>query len=101
MEPLTRFGRMADRHWREHRPNMVRHLQKAGVYQEALSNAQERAKDLGADLVGRGADPAAAQEEAMRTHILLPSEEEQPTLPADRMPFSQPAPSIGSGRKTE
>lgn len=100
MNALTAWGRQADRHWQEHRPNMVRHLKAAGVYHQALLNAQERAKDLASEMVGQGADPMSAQHEAMRKHILLPSEAEQPTLPADRMPFTQPEPSTDSDLKT-
>jgi hypothetical protein len=39
---LTQYGQMAERHWREFRPNMVRELEAKGVLMEALFEAQER-----------------------------------------------------------
>ena len=39
---LTQYGLMAERHWREFRPNMVRELEKSGTLMETLFEAQER-----------------------------------------------------------
>ena len=39
---LTQYGLMAERHWREFRPNMVRELEAKGQLIEALFEAQER-----------------------------------------------------------
>ena len=39
---LTQYGLMAERHWREFRPKMVRELQARGQLMEALFEAQER-----------------------------------------------------------
>jgi hypothetical protein len=39
---LTQYGLMAERHWREFRPKMVRELEKNGALMEALFEAQER-----------------------------------------------------------
>jgi hypothetical protein len=39
---LTQYGLMAERHWREFRPNMVRDLEKNGTLMEVLFEAQER-----------------------------------------------------------
>jgi hypothetical protein len=39
---LTQYGLMAERHWREFRPEMVRELEKNGTLIEALFEAQER-----------------------------------------------------------
>jgi hypothetical protein len=38
---LTQYGLMAERHWREFRPKMVRELEAKGILMEALSEAQE------------------------------------------------------------
>jgi hypothetical protein len=38
---LTQYGTMAERHWREFRPKMVRELEARGTLMEALSEAQE------------------------------------------------------------
>ncbi|MFZ0918399.1 MAG: hypothetical protein WAN04_16025 [Candidatus Udaeobacter sp.] len=42
---LTQYGLMAERHWREFRPNMVRELEAKGQLMEALFEAQERASE--------------------------------------------------------
>ena len=39
---LTQYGLMAERHWREFRPKMVRDLEAKGSLMEALFEAQER-----------------------------------------------------------
>lgn len=39
---LTQYGLMAERHWRQFRPSMVRDLEARGTLQEALFEAQER-----------------------------------------------------------
>ena len=38
---LTQYGLMAERHWREFRPKMVRELEAKGTLTEALFEAQE------------------------------------------------------------
>jgi hypothetical protein len=39
---LTQYGLMAERHWREFRPKMVRELEAKGTLMDALFEAQER-----------------------------------------------------------
>jgi hypothetical protein len=39
---LTQYGLMAERHWREFRPAMVRELEARGTLTETLFEAQER-----------------------------------------------------------
>jgi hypothetical protein len=39
---LTQYGLMAERHWREFRPKMVREMEATGTLMEALFEAQER-----------------------------------------------------------
>ena len=88
---LSRIGRLADQHWRKHRPNMVRHLRKKGVYKEALLEVQEKAELALVDLISRkGAKPHQAWELVMNQMVFLPSEDEVPVLPPDQMPYSQP-----------
>ncbi|MEI6391025.1 MAG: hypothetical protein WCT12_07960 [Verrucomicrobiota bacterium] len=41
-KPLTQYGRMAERHWREFLPRMVSCLETAGLLQSALLEAEER-----------------------------------------------------------
>jgi hypothetical protein len=38
---LTQYGLMAERHWREFRPKMVREMEAKGTLMEALFEAQE------------------------------------------------------------
>ena len=39
---LTQYGRMAEKHWREFRPNMVAEMEAKGVLEEMLLEAQEQ-----------------------------------------------------------
>ena len=47
---LTQYGRMAEKHWREFRPIMVKQMEATGELQEMLYEAQEKTKDEMADL---------------------------------------------------
>ena len=47
---LTQYGRMAEKHWREFRPNMVKQMEATGELQGMLYDAQEKTKDEMADL---------------------------------------------------
>ena len=47
---LTQYGRMAEKHWREFRPNMVKQMEATGELQEMLYEAQEKTKDEMANL---------------------------------------------------
>lgn len=42
---LTQYGLMAERHWREFRPGMVREMEANGTLMEALFEAQETTLD--------------------------------------------------------
>jgi hypothetical protein len=42
---LTQYGLMAEQHWREFRPTMVRELEMKGTLMEALFEAQETTID--------------------------------------------------------
>ena len=42
---LTQYGMMAEKHWREFRPKMVRELERSGRLMEMLWEAQERTVD--------------------------------------------------------
>ncbi len=42
---LTQYGLMAERHWREFLPRMVREMETKGVLMEALFDAQEMTLD--------------------------------------------------------
>ena len=45
MATLTQYGRMAEKHWREHCQKMVRELEAKGLLQQMLLEAEEKTKD--------------------------------------------------------
>jgi hypothetical protein len=83
MQALTQYGRMAEKHWREHLPKMVRELERKGLLQRMLLEAEEKTKDemvtLRTELMQRGATAQQAHDQAWEMvrekYILLPAEE--------------------------
>jgi hypothetical protein len=83
MTSLTQYGRMAEKHWREHRPKMVRELERKGLLQRMLLEAEEKTKEemvtLRTELMRRGATAQQAHDQAWEMvrekYILLPAEE--------------------------
>ena len=84
MNVLTQYGRMAEKHWREHLPKMVRELERKGLLQQMLLEAEEKTKDDLADLrlhlMKQGKSPEQAHRQAWEMvrerYILLPPETE-------------------------
>ena len=82
MNALTQYGRMAEQHWREHCPKLVRELEAKGQLQPMLLEAEEKTKDematLRTELMQRGATAQQAHTQAWEMirekYILLPSE---------------------------
>lgn len=82
--PITGYGMMAEAHWREHRPNMVRELEAQGKLEEALYEAQERTLDEVLALEDKLAEQGLTVDQASRQaweivrerYILLPAEED-------------------------
>jgi glucose-6-phosphate-specific signal transduction histidine kinase len=83
MKPLTQYGQMAAKHWREFRPKMVRELERKGLLHQMLLEAEEKTKDematLRTDLMQKGSMAQQAQTQAWEMvrekYILLPPEE--------------------------
>jgi hypothetical protein len=83
MNTLTQYGMMAQKHWREHRPKMVRDLEAKGQLQEMLLEAERKTKDEMAELrtrfIRQGLTPQQAHDRAWEMvreeYILLPAEE--------------------------
>ncbi len=83
MTTLTQYGRMAEKHWREHRPKMVRGLERKGLLHQMLLEAQEKTKDemaaLRLELMKQGKTAQQANDQAWEMvrerYILLPGEE--------------------------
>ena len=73
---------MAEKHWREHRPQMVRDLQRKGLLHQMLLEAEEKTKDemvtLRTELMQKGSTAqqahAQAWEMVREKYILLPPE---------------------------
>ena len=85
LTPLTQYGLMAERHWREFRPNMVNQLAAEGRLEEALWEAQETTLDAMESLTRKleteqHLTPQQAHDQAWEMlreqFILLPPEEE-------------------------
>ncbi len=83
MTPLTQYGRMAEKHWREFHPNMVREFQTKGILHQMLLEAEEKTKDemaaLRIEFLRQGLTAQQAQDRAWEMvrekYILLPPEE--------------------------
>lgn len=82
MTPLTQYGRMAEKHWREHCPNLVRTLEATGRLHAMLLEAEEKTKDEMIELTQQfrkqGMTPQQAHdcawEMVRENYILLPAE---------------------------
>ncbi len=83
--PISAYGLMAEKHWREFRPRMVQELEAAGKLEEALHEAQEQTLDellaLEDKLLAQGLTHQQAHDQAWEmvreSYILLPPEDEQ------------------------
>jgi uncharacterized protein YggE len=73
---------MAEKHWREHCPRMVRELERKGLLHQMLLEAEERTKDemanLRIELMKQGKTAQQAHDQAWEMvrekYILLPPE---------------------------
>ena len=82
MSELLTYGRMAETHWREHCPRMVREMERTGQLPAALLEAQERTLDEMESLMRQfrqqGLTPQQAHDRAWELvreqYILLPPE---------------------------
>jgi hypothetical protein len=82
MKALTQYGTMAEKHWREHRPKMVRELEAKNQLHEMLLEAEQKTKDEMAELrtkfIRQGLTPQQAHDRAWEMvreeYILLPPE---------------------------
>ena len=82
MPPLTQYGRMAERHWREFLPKLVRDLEAQDQLYQRLLEAEEKTKDematLRSRLMAEGLTADQAHRQAWETvrerYVLLPPE---------------------------
>jgi hypothetical protein len=79
MTEPTALGAQIEQHWREHRPQMVKELEKAGRLEQAVLEAQELTGDLLYELVSvKKMDYQAAWELASREWAFLPEDPPSP-----------------------
>ena len=82
MKPLTQYGRMAEKHWRAFRPNMVMEFERMALLKEMLLTAEEQTEmeldQIRRKLMREGLTPQQAHDQAwemVREHyIFLPPE---------------------------
>lgn len=82
MGTLTQYGRMAEKHWREHCPNLVSDLETKGQLHQMLLEAEEKTKDemieLTQQFTRQNLTPQQAHDRAWEMvrerYILLPPE---------------------------
>ena len=83
MNELLAYGRMAETHWREHCPRLVRELEQQGRMAEALFEAQDQTvtemEQMLREFRGQGLTPQQAHDRAWELvrekYILLPPEQ--------------------------
>jgi hypothetical protein len=84
MRPLTHYGRMAEKHWREVRPRMVAELEAQGRLHQMLLAAEDRTEveldSLRRHFIQQGLTPQQAHDRAWEIvrerYIFLRPEEE-------------------------
>lgn len=82
MTELLTYGRMAEAHWREHCPRMVRELERTGQLTTSLVEAQTQTLDemesMMRDFRRQGLNPQQAHDQAWdlvrERYILIPPE---------------------------
>ena len=82
MTELLTYGRMAEAHWREHCPRLVRELERTGQMATSLLEAQTQTLDemesMMRDFRRQGLNPQQAHDQAWELvrekYILLPAE---------------------------
>jgi hypothetical protein len=86
MKPLTQYGRMAAKHWREFRPGMVAELEAQGRLHARLLTAEDQTVTeldrLRRQLMGQGLTAQQAHDTAWEMvrerYIFLPPETQRP-----------------------
>lgn len=78
---LNSLGIQIERHWREHRPKMVKALDASGHLSQALHAAQNLTLTAEAHAMQAGMTPDQARERFREEWAFLPAEEDVPDLP--------------------
>lgn len=82
LKPLTQYGRMAEKHWREFCPKLVAELEAKGTLHEMLLEAEEKTDaevdQIRRQLIQQGQTPQQAHDTAWEMvreqYIFLPPE---------------------------
>jgi hypothetical protein len=82
------FFRSIERHWRDHRPKMVAALQQAGRLDAAIETAANRTAAAESAAFRNGTPAPEAMEMFRDQWAFLPSENDEPDLPAERNPLT-------------
>jgi len=85
MSALTQYGRMAEKHWRQFCPKMVKELEAKGLLEQMLLEAEEKTDQeldsLTRDLMKQGLTAQQAHDQAWEMvrerYIFLPPEDQQ------------------------
>ena len=64
----------AKKHWTKYLPSKVKELKSQGILDQEIKRAVEKAAEVHAILVSKGAQSQAAKEIVMQEYILLPPE---------------------------
>ena len=78
---LGSLGTQIERHWREHRPRMVRRLKNSGSLMKALYAAEQLTLVAEVEAIQAGMSPDQARERFREEWAFLPTEEDVPHLP--------------------
>ena len=76
-DDLEGLGRIAEKHWRKHRPKLVAQLEAEGTLYDHLYEAQQSAAEMYGQLSQEGQPDAVADELAMKEFIFLPDVQDE------------------------
>jgi hypothetical protein len=68
------WERKASKHWRKYLPAKTAELESQGIFESEIKSSVEKAAEVLAILVGKGAQIEAAKEIVIQEYILLPPE---------------------------
>jgi hypothetical protein len=69
---------LARKHWKKHRPKMVREMTADGSLEEEIVGAANLAQSEIESLMRQGYQESEAREVALAKHVLLPEEDDEP-----------------------
>lgn len=68
------FEHLARKHWTKYLPEKTAALKEAGLFETAIKEAADQAKEEAMSLVNQGMKPDSAKEIVIKNYILLPPE---------------------------